>query len=188
MVGDGDWGHLQLDAVGLFLLILSQMIASGLTIIYTMDEVAFIQNLVFYIEGAYQIPDYGIWERGDKGRFGVSLNTLRIGSVRTPDSEQSNRSKTNHGLTELNASSIGMCLAALEAIDGLDLFQSRGGFNSIIHVSPDEKARCQDILESLLPRESHSKEVGAALLPVISYPAFAVTDLNLINLTANGKF
>ena len=45
------------------------MIASGLTIIYTMDEVAFIQNLVFYIEGAYQIPDYGIWERGDKGRF-----------------------------------------------------------------------------------------------------------------------
>ena len=47
------------------------MIASGLTIIYTMDEVAFIQNLVFYIEGAYQIPDYGIWERGDKGRFSV---------------------------------------------------------------------------------------------------------------------
>ena len=48
------------------------MIASGLTIIYTMDEVAFIQNLVFYIEGAYQIPDYGIWERGDKGRFTLS--------------------------------------------------------------------------------------------------------------------
>ena len=72
VVGDGDWGHLQLDAVGLFLLILSQMIASGLTIIYTMDEVAFIQNLVFYIEGAYQIPDYGIWERGDKGRFTLS--------------------------------------------------------------------------------------------------------------------
>ena len=58
--------------MGLFLLILSQMIASGLTIIYTMDEVAFIQNLVFYIEGAYQIPDYGIWERGDKGRFVLS--------------------------------------------------------------------------------------------------------------------
>ena len=57
--------------MGLFLLILSQMIASGLTIIYTMDEVAFIQNLVFYIEGAYQIPDYGIWERGDKGWFVV---------------------------------------------------------------------------------------------------------------------
>ena len=45
--------------MGLFLLILSQIIASGLTIIYPMDEVAVIQNLVFYIEGAYQIPDYG---------------------------------------------------------------------------------------------------------------------------------
>ena len=72
------------------------MPASGLKIIYTIAEVAFIQNLVFYIEGAYRIPDYGIWERGDK---------------------------TNHGLTELNASSGGLCLAALEAIDGLDLFQ-----------------------------------------------------------------
>ena len=38
-----------------------------------------------------------------------------------------------------------------------DLFQSKGGYASIIHVSHDEKARCQDILESLLPRESHSK-------------------------------
>ena len=84
-------------------------------IVYTMDEVAFIQNLVFYIQAAYRTPvtiiirtlnsqfhpfplnlnndslfkikllflyqDYGIWERGDK---------------------------TNHGLPELNASSIGM--------------------------------------------------------------------------------
>ena len=31
-----------------------------------MDEVAFIQNLVFYIECAYVTPDFGIWERGDK--------------------------------------------------------------------------------------------------------------------------
>ena len=156
VVGDGDWGHLQLDAVGLFLLFLSQMTASGLSIVYTLDEVAFIQNLVFYIESVYRTPDYGIWERGDK---------------------------TNHGVTELNASSIGMCLAALEAIDGLDLFQSKGGFHSIIHVSPDEKARCQDILESLLPRESHSKEVGAALLPIISFPAFALTDAGLFQET-----
>jgi len=105
------------------------MTASGLKIIYTMDEVSFIQNLVFYIEGAYRIPDYGIWERGDK---------------------------TNHGLTELNASSIGMCLAALDAIDGLDLFQSKGGFNSIIHVSPDEKARCQEQIYSILYRNYHT--------------------------------
>jgi phosphorylase kinase alpha/beta subunit len=31
-----------------------------------MDEVSFIQNLVFYIERAYRIPDHGMWERGTK--------------------------------------------------------------------------------------------------------------------------
>ena len=29
VVGDGEWGHLQIDATSLFLLILSQMTASG---------------------------------------------------------------------------------------------------------------------------------------------------------------
>lgn len=83
-------------------------ILAGLQIVFNLDEVAFVQNLVFYIESAYCIPvscisslnitlkgknyliycvqlkDYGIWERGDK---------------------------TNHGLPELNASSIGIILA-----------------------------------------------------------------------------
>ncbi|CAG5114209.1 Oidioi.mRNA.OKI2018_I69.chr2.g8273.t1.cds [Oikopleura dioica] len=156
VVGDHDWGHLQLDATGLFVLQLAQMTASGLQIILSLEEVDFIQNLVFYIESAYKTVDYGIWERGDK---------------------------TNHGVPELNASSIGMCLAALEAIDGLDLFQCQGGYRSIIHVSPDEKARCQDVLESLLPRESKSKEVGAALLPVVLYPAFAVSNSDIVTKT-----
>lgn len=31
-----------------------------------MDEVNFIQNLVYYIERAYRTPDYGMWERGSK--------------------------------------------------------------------------------------------------------------------------
>lgn len=35
-------------------------------IVYTKDEVAFVQNLVFYLERAYRIPDYGMWERGTK--------------------------------------------------------------------------------------------------------------------------
>lgn len=30
------------------------------------DEVAFIQNLVYYVERAYRTPDYGMWERGSK--------------------------------------------------------------------------------------------------------------------------
>lgn len=34
VVGDNEWGHLQIDAVSLYLLILAQMTASGKLIIY----------------------------------------------------------------------------------------------------------------------------------------------------------
>ncbi len=43
---------------------------------------------------------------------------------------------------ELNASSIGMAKAALEAVSGLDLFGARGGQASIIHVMHDLVAQC----------------------------------------------
>ncbi|XP_033631487.1 probable phosphorylase b kinase regulatory subunit alpha isoform X1 [Asterias rubens] len=155
-VGDHQWGHLQIDATSLYLLMLAQMTASGLQIIFTLDEVAFIQNLVFYIEHSYRIPDYGIWERGDK---------------------------TNHGLPELNASSIGMAKAAMEALNEIDLFGARGGPASVIHVQADMIAKCQAVLYSMLPRESSSKEIDAGLLSVIGFPAFAVDDESLINLT-----
>ncbi|XP_006559907.1 probable phosphorylase b kinase regulatory subunit alpha isoform X3 [Apis mellifera] len=156
VVGDTEWGHLQIDAISLYLLILAQMTASGLQIVFNLDEVAFIQNLVFYIESAYCTPDYGIWERGDK---------------------------TNHGLPELNASSIGMAKAAMEAMNELDLFGARGGPTSVIHVLADEAQKCQAVLQSMLPRESNSKELDSGLLSVISFPAFAVDEPNLIQLT-----
>ncbi|CAH0717291.1 unnamed protein product, partial [Brenthis ino] len=156
VVKDNEWGHLQIDAISLYLLILAQMTASGLQIVFSLDEVAFIQNLVFYIESAYCTPDYGIWERGDK---------------------------TNHGLPELNASSIGMAKAALEAMNELDLFGARGGPSSVIHVLADEAQKCQAVLQSMLPRESNSKELDSGLLSIISYPAFAVDDPNLIAKT-----
>lgn len=156
VVSDFNWGHLQIDATSLYLLVLAQMTASGLQIVFTHDEVSFIQNLVFYIEEAYRTPDYGIWERGDK---------------------------LNHGQPELNASSIGMAKAALEALNGLDLFGSRGGPQSVIHVLADEIQRCKAILQSMLPRESSSKEIAASLLSVISFPAFAVEDAELVYLT-----
>ncbi|KAJ3212966.1 hypothetical protein HDU67_003496 [Dinochytrium kinnereticum] len=156
VVGDREWGHLQIDATSLFLLQLAQMTASGLRIIYTLDEVNFIQNLVFYIERAYRTPDYGIWERGNK---------------------------INHGQPELNSSSIGMAVAALQAINGINLFGARGGPSSVIHVLPDEMTRNYTTLHSALPRESNSKEVDAAVLSVISYPAFAVSDVRLVNRT-----
>lgn len=61
------------------------MITSGLQIIYTQDEVAFVQNLVYYVERAYRTPDYGMWERGSKYNDGtpeiharlVPLNTFK---------------------------------------------------------------------------------------------------------------
>ncbi len=149
VVADDAWGHLQLDATSLYLLMLAQMTTSGLTIIQSLDEVNFVQNLVYYIARAYRTPDYGIWERGDK---------------------------TNHGEPELNASSIALAKAALESLSGFDLFGARGSQASVIHVLPDEIARASITLESLLPRESSSKEVDAALLSAISFPAFAVSD------------
>ncbi|XP_028747864.1 phosphorylase b kinase regulatory subunit alpha, skeletal muscle isoform isoform X6 [Peromyscus leucopus] len=156
VVGDDQWGHLQLDATSVYLLFLAQMTASGLHIIHSLDEVNFIQNLVFYIEAAYKTADFGIWERGDK---------------------------TNQGISELNASSVGMAKAALEALDELDLFGVKGGPQSVIHVLADEVQHCQSILNSLLPRASTSKEVDASLLSVISFPAFAVEDSHLVEVT-----
>uniref|UniRef100_A0A8C7CEG5 Phosphorylase b kinase regulatory subunit n=1 Tax=Neovison vison TaxID=452646 RepID=A0A8C7CEG5_NEOVI len=156
VVGDDQWGHLQLDATSVYLLFLAQMTASGLHIIHSLDEVNFIQNLVFYIEAAYKTADFGIWERGDK---------------------------TNQGISELNASSVGMAKAALEALDELDLFGVKGGPQSVIHVLADEVQHCQSILNSILPRASTSKEVDASLLSVISFPAFAVEDSQLVELT-----
>lgn len=156
VVKDDEWGHLQIDAISLYLLILAQMTASGLQIVFSLDEVSFIQNLVFYIESAYCIPDYGIWERGDK---------------------------SNHGQPELNASSIGMAKAALEAMNELDLFGARGGPASVIHVLADEAHKCQAVLQSMLPRESNSKELDSGILSIIGFPAFAVDDPQLIEST-----
>nr|XP_025838695.1 phosphorylase b kinase regulatory subunit alpha, skeletal muscle isoform isoform X4 [Vulpes vulpes] len=129
VVGDDQWGHLQLDATSVYLLFLAQMTASGLHIIHSLDEVNFIQNLVFYIEAAYKTA------------------------------------------------------AALEALDELDLFGVKGGPQSVIHVLADEVQHCQSILNSILPRASTSKEVDASLLSVISFPAFAVEDSQLVELT-----
>uniref|UniRef100_A0A3Q3LNT0 Phosphorylase b kinase regulatory subunit n=1 Tax=Mastacembelus armatus TaxID=205130 RepID=A0A3Q3LNT0_9TELE len=156
VVGDDQWGHLQVDATSIYLLMLAQMTASGLRIISNLDEVAFIQNLVFYIEAAYKVADYGMWERGEK---------------------------TNQGIPELNGSSVGMAKAALEAIDELDLFGAYGGPKSVIHVMPDEVEHCQSILCSMLPRASTSKEIDAGLLSVISFPAFAVENAELVAIT-----
>ncbi|XP_072488237.1 phosphorylase b kinase regulatory subunit beta isoform X3 [Notamacropus eugenii] len=151
-----EYGHLQINAISLYLLYLVEMISSGLQIIYNTDEVAFIQNLVFCVERVYRVPDFGIWERG---------------------------SKYNNGSTELHSSSVGLAKAALEAINGFNLFGNQGCSWSVIFVDLDAHNRNRQTLCSLLPRESRSHNTDAALLPCISYPAFALDDDVLYNQT-----
>ncbi len=156
VVGDSEWGHLQLDATSLYLLMIAQMTASGLRMIYTIDEVNFVQNLVHYISRSYCTPDFGIWERGHK---------------------------INHGGTEVNCSSVGMAKAAMEAMDGFNLFGNAASQEAMIHVIPSDVARSRFTLLGLLPRESSSKETDGALLSIIGYPAYAVENEQLVKCT-----
>ncbi|KAM6160028.1 LOW QUALITY PROTEIN: phosphorylase b kinase regulatory subunit beta-like [Erethizon dorsatum] len=151
-----EYGHVQINTVSLYLLYLVEMISSGLQIIYNTDEVTFIQNLVFCVERVYRVPDFGVWERG---------------------------SKYNNGSTELHSSSIGLAKAALEAINGFNLFGNQGCSWSVIFVDLDAHNRNRQTLCSLLPRESRSHNTDAALLPCISYPAFALDDDVLFSQT-----
>ena len=76
-----------------------------------------------------------------------------------------------------------MAKAALEAMNGLNLFGSEGSSLSIIHVDPDAHYRNCVILNNLLPRESSSKETDASLLCITGYPAFAIDDPALCSVT-----
>ena len=156
IVADDAWGHLQIDATSIYLLMLAQMTAAGLRIIRTHDEVDFIQNLIYYVAIAYRCPDYGIWERGNK---------------------------INNGKTEINASSVGMAKAALQALDGLNLFGLGASPRAVVHTVADSISLARNSLAALLPRESLSKEVDSALLSIIGFPAFAVGDQELATKT-----
>ncbi len=80
-------------------------------------------------------------------------------------------------------SSIGMAKAALQAMNGLNLFGSQGSSLSVIHVDPDAQYRNCVILNHLLPRESSSKETDASLLCITGYPAFAIDEPSLCKQT-----
>ncbi|CAL8071194.1 unnamed protein product [Calicophoron daubneyi] len=142
---DENYKNLQMDCVALFVIQIAQMIASGLQVVYTKDEVSFMQNLVFYLERAYRIPDFGMWERG---------------------------TKQNRGMVELNASSIGMAKAALESISGLNVYGAEGSHSSILLTDIDAHSRNRIILSNLLPRESASKGADASLIPALCWPAY----------------
>uniref|UniRef100_A0A915PP76 Phosphorylase b kinase regulatory subunit n=1 Tax=Setaria digitata TaxID=48799 RepID=A0A915PP76_9BILA len=143
------YGHLQMDLIALYLLALVQMTAAGVQVIYTHDEVCFVQNLVFYIERTYRTPDFGMWEMG---------------------------TRYNVGEREVHASSLGMVKAALEAINGFNLYGTAGTSSSVIYVDIDGHNRNRTTFETILPRESNSKNTDAALLLSIGWPAFATHD------------
>ena len=44
----------------------------------------------------------------------------------------------------------------------------------MIHVIPDEISKCSAVLETMLPRGSHSKETDGGILTIIGYPGFAI--------------
>ncbi|CAG9539143.1 unnamed protein product [Cercopithifilaria johnstoni] len=152
------YGHLQMDLVALYLLALVQMTAAGIQVIYTHDEVCFVQNLVFYIERTYRTPDFGMWEMG---------------------------SRYNVGERELHASSLGMVKAALESINGFNLYGMAGTSSSVIYVDIDGHNRNLTTFETILPRESNSKNTDAALLLSIGWPAFATHNPELYEKTFN---
>ncbi|MCV2402542.1 glycoside hydrolase family 15 protein [Marinomonas sp. C2222] len=155
-VADDAWGHLQIDATSFYLLMMAQMTKSGSKLVFSRDEFNFVQNLIYYISRTYRTPDYGIWERGNK---------------------------VNNGKAEINASSVGMAKAAMEAMDGLNLFGKDGPEWAVVHSFADAVARAGSVLQSLLPKESRSKEIDSATLSIISYPAFAVNDEKLTKRT-----
>ena len=78
--------------------------------------------------GAYRTPDYG--EKISivfytRCLFGFSHSLAGNPGIW----ERGN--KINHGMPELNSSSIGMAAAALQSINGINLFGARGGSSSV---------------------------------------------------------
>ncbi|KAL3283310.1 hypothetical protein HHI36_006458 [Cryptolaemus montrouzieri] len=93
--------------------------------------------------------------------------------------------KYNDGSPDIHASSIGFAKAALEAINGCNLFGEKGASWSVVYVDIDAHNRNRSIFETMLPRESSSKGADVALLPTISFPAFATHEDVLYNETKN---
>lgn len=228
LANDFDYPHLQLDVVSLYLIFLANFIASGLDIIYCMDEVTFIQNLVYYVERAYRTPDYGNWEpinefvsstlrsnRLSNSSLNVSAQSIHHSNYHNqyPQQHQQQAQQQQNGQNyahqasrpttnlnhiynnnvksatlygrslEIHATSIGMAKSALEAINGCNLFGGKGANWSIIYSDVDAHSRNRSIFETMLPRESRSKNTDSYLLATISWPCFATHDPNLYDTT-----
>lgn len=128
------------------------------------DEVAFIQNLVYYVERAYRTPDFGMWERGTKYNDGTpEIHASSIGYIISSLCFMLiAMNLINYKLENLSNYLFyfiftGMAKSALEAINGCNLFGDKGASWSIIYVDIDAHNRNRSIFEALLPKESSSK-------------------------------
>jgi len=72
-----DWGHHQLDAIGLFLHIVAFSNAKGISLIRSEDDKRMIQLLVSYLTSVryWEFSDHGMWEEG------IDLHASSIGAV-----------------------------------------------------------------------------------------------------------
>lgn len=200
LANDFEYPHLQIDVVSLYLVFLANFIASGLDIIYCMDEVTFIQNLVYYVERAYRTPDYGNWEQNAPSSLFQRDNNQALNNQHVISSTPINQPNNNYNeqpinyhnhnpngddgrSLEIHATSIGMAKSALEAINGCNLFGGKGANWSIIYSDIDAHSRNRSIFETLLPRESRSRNTDSYLLCTISWPCFATHDPSLYQST-----
>ncbi|CAF4371742.1 unnamed protein product, partial [Adineta steineri] len=76
-----------------------------------------------------------------------------------------------------------MAKAALEAMNGFNLYGERGASWSVVYVDVDAHNRNRITFDTLLPRESASKNTDAALLLTVGWPTFAVHDATLVDNT-----
>ena len=68
-------------------------------------------------------------------------------------------------------------------MNGFNLFGERGSSQSVIYGDIDAHNRNRSIFETLLPRESATKNTDISLLATISYPAFATHNSALYERT-----
>ena len=139
-----EWNHLQIHTVSLYLFYLSQMVRSGLTIVYTVEEFHIIQNLIYYIERSYRIKDFGTWG------FGVRNNCKE---------------------PELSATNIGLSKCALESCNNLNLFGIKSSNETALFVDPDAVYRNDSILMALFQRNLCQKMLMRHLF-LLKVPCF----------------
>ena len=84
-----------------------------------------------------------------------------------------------HFLHSLYCSSIGLAKAALESINGENLFGNQGASWSVIYVDIDAHNRNRTIFDTILPRESNSKVSINLMLCILSELALVSLDLIL---------